>query len=97
MSRDEMVERVARAVQQHGVGIGADSRTWDEIPEFAREQYRDDARVAVDVILPLSRIREVQPEREAPACGRCWHSMGLHDPDDGGCWEPECGCTRRAA
>lgn len=53
MTPEQLVEVAAKAVQEYGVSIGVDGRTWEQIPEFARQQYRDDARAALDAVMPL--------------------------------------------
>lgn len=53
MTREELIEKAARAIHQHGVDVGSEGGTWDGLMEFVRDQYRGDARAALDAVLPL--------------------------------------------
>jgi hypothetical protein len=52
MNRDELVEKAARAMHERALEVDADYALWGDLSESVREQYRDQARVAVGVILP---------------------------------------------
>ena len=78
MSREQMVEKAARAAHSQAYTDGQEGKNWDKLESWVRGSYRDDARAALDAILP--QITTVD-ELEALPVGT------LLKADDGDAWE----------
>lgn len=51
-SREDLAAKVAHAVHDSNVNIGAEHQTWSQLPVWVRNSYLNDARIAVDVLVP---------------------------------------------
>lgn len=51
-TRDELVERIARAVHHHAYQTGHEWCGWDRLSPFVRRHYMTDARVMLDTLHP---------------------------------------------
>lgn len=86
-SRDEMVERIARATHQAGIESGAEYCDWDRLPVSVILGYRHDAQVALDAILPeVDTVKELAslPFGTAVAAG---HQVWQYSDDSHFHWQ----------
>lgn len=49
---DEMVEKGAQAIRDvFGNKVGKSKKSWDQLPQKVKDDYRDDARACLEAVL----------------------------------------------
>jgi hypothetical protein len=60
-TREQMVEKAARASHQYGFDCGGVYADWDDLSGTVQQQYRADAAAVLDAVLPqVSTVEELE-------------------------------------